>query len=77
MTPNVGNADRILRILLGLVLIVLPFLVPAVTASVPALVYILPIAGAVLIATGLIRFCLLYTLLGINTGAKGKPAADA
>lgn len=54
---NVGNVDRVIRIILGLVLAVW-----AVTAG--NLWWIL---GAVLIATGVFRFCGLYRVLGINT----------
>lgn len=58
MKTNVGGIDRVLRIVAGLVLIGL-----AATGTVGAWGWI----GVVPLATGLFRFCGLYTLLGINT----------
>lgn len=58
MKHNVGGIDRLLRIVVGLVLIAL-----AATGTVGAWGWI----GVVPLATGLFRFCGLYTLLGINT----------
>ncbi len=66
MTPNIGTADRIVRIVIGLVLIA----------------YAIPIGfghtgwnwvgwiGVVPILTATVRFCPLYTLLGVNSGAR-------
>ncbi|HQR87473.1 MAG: hypothetical protein B7Y59_05520 [Burkholderiales bacterium 35-55-47] len=59
MTANVGGIDRILRIVAGLVLIAL-----AATDVVGMWGYIV---GGIVLATGVIRFCGAYTLLGINT----------
>ncbi len=59
MTANVGGIDRILRIVTGLVLIAL-----AATDVVGMWGYIV---GGIVLATGVIRFCGAYTLLGINT----------
>jgi hypothetical protein len=61
MESNVGSIDRVLRILVGLVLIGL-----AVTGVVGAWGWI----GVVPLATGLFRFCPAYPLLGINTCGK-------
>jgi hypothetical protein len=61
MKSNVGGIDRILRMLVGLVLIGL-----AVTGTVGAWGWI----GIVPLATGLFRFCPAYPLLGINTCGK-------
>lgn len=61
MQANVGSTDRVVRIILGLVLIAGFFFTAA------PLKWVLLVAGAVLLATGLIRFCGLYRLLGINT----------
>jgi hypothetical protein len=57
---NVGNADRVIRILVGIAIIV----IGVVMHSWWGLVGLLPIT------TGLIRFCGLYTLLGIRTCPK-------
>ena len=58
MTKNVGGIDRILRIVVGLVLIAL-----AVTGTVGVWGYI----GAVPLLTGLIGWCPAYLPLGIKT----------
>ena len=58
MKCNVGGIDRILRIVVGLVLIGL-----AATGTVGAWGWI----GAIPLATGIFRFCPAYTLLGFKT----------
>lgn len=63
MKVNVGNADRIVRIAVGLALIVL-----AAMGSIGAWGYI----GIVLLATGFMRVCPAYSLLGINTCTTDK-----
>jgi hypothetical protein len=63
MAANVGSADRLIRIILGLILIVLPFMSGWSTlgAAVSAVI------GAVLVVTALVRFCPLYRLFGMRT----------
>ena len=58
MKANVGGLDRAARIVLGLALIVL-----AATGVVGIWGYV----GVVLVATGVMRFCPLYPLIGLNT----------
>jgi Protein of unknown function (DUF2892) len=58
MNINVGGADRILRIVVGLALILL-----ALSGQIGAWGWI----GVVPLATGLFRMCPLYSLLGMNT----------
>lgn len=58
---NVGAADRILRIVLGLVLVALVFVGPQTQWG---------WLGLIPLATGLMRTCPLYALLGLNTCAK-------
>ena len=58
MKLNVGGIDRILRIVVGLVLIAL-----AVTGTVGWWGWL----GVIPLATGLFSFCPLYTLLGFNS----------
>lgn len=55
---NVGGIDRIARIVAGLVLIAL-----AVTGTIGAWGWI----GVVLLATGLLSTCPLYSIIGLNT----------
>jgi hypothetical protein len=64
---NVGSLDRIARFALGLVLLAVAFAVPAAEATLGAAWWLLPIAGVVMIGTAAIRFCPLYTLLGVRT----------
>ena len=66
MTANVGDIDRILRIVAGLMLIAL-----AATGVVGAWGYL----GVIVLATGVFRFCGAYTLLGVNT-CPMKPAEE-
>lgn len=58
MMKNVGNLDRIARIVGGLVLVTLVFVGPKTP---------LGWIGLVPLATGLFRFCPAYTLFGIRT----------
>lgn len=55
---NVGGIDRVLRIVLGLVLIALVFVGPETP---------LGWVGLVPLLTGLLRTCPLYSLLGMHT----------
>jgi hypothetical protein len=57
MSANVGNIDRIIRILAGLALIAWALMGGPVWAWI----------GVVPLATGLFKFCPAYSLLGINT----------
>lgn len=57
MKLNVGGIDRILRIVVGLALIIWALMGGPVWAWI----------GVVPLATGLFRFCPLYTVLGMNT----------
>lgn len=67
MANNVGSIDRILRLVLGIVVAAAPFVVefPANFAHIARIG--LPIVGAILVLTALIRFCPLYRLLGLST----------
>jgi hypothetical protein len=56
---NVGGIDKILRIIVGLVLIALVFVGPQTPWG---------WIGIIPLATGLIGFCPLYKLIGLNTG---------
>lgn len=66
MKVNVGGIDRILRIVVGLVLIAL-----AATGTVGWWGWI----GVVPLATGLFRVCPAYGLLGMSTCPISKPKA--
>ncbi|MBN8897528.1 MAG: hypothetical protein BGO51_20575 [Rhodospirillales bacterium 69-11] len=66
MTRNVGSIDRVLRVIVGLVLIALVFVGPETPWG---------WIGLIPLGSALIGFCPLYSLLGINTCA--RPHADA
>ena len=57
MKQNVGGIDRILRIIVGLALVAWALMGGPVWAWI----------GVAPLATGLVGFCALYPLLGINT----------
>jgi len=63
MKLNVGGLDRILRIALGLVLIAL-----AATGTIGVWGWL----GVVLVGTGVVGFCPLYPLIGLNTCSMKK-----
>lgn len=60
-TKNKGNRDRILRVIVGLVLLIAYFMFPDVAYSWALLIGIVPLA------TGLLGSCPLYSILGLNT----------
>ncbi len=70
LKPNVGTVDRILRFIVGIVLIALPFAMPDLEYwSNPVFYYGAIVVGAVMILTALMRFCPAYLPIGLNTGA--------
>lgn len=66
-TANVGTADRVVRLIVGIVLIASPWLFQSQIWQNPIMLWAIPIVGIVLAATGLVRFCPLYRLLGVRT----------
>lgn len=63
MKKNMGNADRIIRVLIAAVLAFLYF-----NGTISGTLGIVAVVAAVVfVATSLISFCPLYPLLGINT----------
>jgi hypothetical protein len=71
MEQNVGDMDRIVRILLGVVLLALGVagLGEVLSTGVP-LGVVLALAGVVLIGTGVMRSCLLYNFIGVDTSGR-------
>ncbi|MBU8540682.1 YgaP family membrane protein [Falsiroseomonas tokyonensis] len=67
---NVGSVDRAIRLILGLVLLLSPFLAAGSFAGLGAWRYAIAAVGLVLIATAAFRFCPAYRLLGIQTCAR-------
>jgi hypothetical protein len=66
MQSNVGNLDRILRIIVGIVLIALVFVGPKTAWG---------WIGVIPLATAFIGFCPAYRLLGIRTTGKDSKQA--
>ncbi|MDZ7374137.1 MAG: DUF2892 domain-containing protein [candidate division KSB1 bacterium] len=62
MKKNEGLADRVIRILAGIILLYLATALLKGTVAV-----ILGVIGVILLVTGITGFCLLYKLLGIST----------
>jgi hypothetical protein len=63
MKKNLGNADKMIRILIAAVAALL-FFTNIVTGTLGIIVLV---GGGILLATSLINFCPLYAILGINT----------
>lgn len=63
MTKNMGNTDKIIRVILALVFGALYF-TGTVTGT---LGIVLLVLGGVFLATSAISFCPLYKIVGINT----------
>lgn len=70
-TANVGSADRIIRLIVGAVFIILPFISSSPLWSGALMIWLLPLVGLVLIATAFLRFCPLYKILGVKTCKAG------
>lgn len=60
MKPNVGSADKVIRIILGIVIIALGFIYQSWWGLV----------GIVPLLTGVFNFCPVYSLIGVSTKAK-------
>ena len=58
MKANIGNTDRLIRIVLGLILLSLAFVGPKTPWG-----YL----GLILIATGIVRWCPAYLPFGISS----------
>lgn len=66
-SANVGSLDRMLRVLIGIVLIAVPYFYAPEILQGPTARWATLAVGIILIATALIRFCPIYRLLGINS----------
>jgi predicted phage tail protein len=67
MRVNVGTPDRWLRLIAGLVLIALPFFTGWALFANPVWNWVMVVIGAVLVATGVLRFCPAYCMLNLST----------
>lgn len=64
MMKNQSDIERVIRGIVGLVLLILTIFIGGV------LQIVLAVVGAILLATGIIGFCPLYKVLGRNTREK-------
>lgn len=68
MKKNIGNADRIIRILIAIVFVTLYY-----TGTLTGIIGIaLMILSVVFVATSFLSFCPLYAIFGINSCAAKK-----
>jgi hypothetical protein len=63
---NVGAWDRVMRVVIGAVLLAV-----GIYANVPV-PWLWDLVGAILFLTGLIGFCLVYRLFGIDTTHRAR-----
>lgn len=68
MTANLGSIDRLLRLVIGIVLIAAPFVAATAFGGNAVLTYGAILIGAILVVTALVRFCPIYRLFGWKTG---------
>ena len=68
MEPNVSVIDRVIRILIGAVLVAIPFTIPTNGDWVRQLMEVVAgLLGLSLVVSGVLAYCWVYNMLGINT----------
>ncbi|VAV92702.1 hypothetical protein MNBD_ALPHA07-2084 [hydrothermal vent metagenome] len=67
MVKNLGSADRIIRLIVGLVLIGLPLLSSMALFDSSTMKIVSMAIGVILAGTALFRFCPIYRILGLRT----------
>jgi len=67
MTTNVGTIDRVLRLILGIILLLAPFVSGMALFDSGVATALSVIAGVILVATAGMKFCPLYRIFGIRT----------
>lgn len=68
MEKNAGTIDRIVRVVVGIVLLYV-----AVTGMVQGIVmYVLGLLGLTMLVTAALAYCPLYPIMKINTASKPK-----
>lgn len=67
MTTNIGTIDRVLRLVLGIILLAAPFVSGMALFASGAATAISVVVGVVMIATSAMKFCPLYRILGVRT----------
>jgi len=64
---NVGSTDRVIRIIVGLALIAAPYVLDLALWENQTVRILVQVVGAVLVFTGVTKFCALYKLIGVDT----------
>ncbi|KIN73488.1 YgaP family membrane protein [Sulfitobacter guttiformis] len=67
MITNLGTVDRAFRLVLGIVLLALPFMSGLALFESVAATIVSVIAGLIMIGTSAMKFCPLYRIFGIRT----------
>ncbi len=71
MKINEGTVDRVIRVVAGFLLLAVGLLNVVGVVVMPLwLALVLDAVGAILLVTGIVGFCPLYTLFRLNTGKK-------
>jgi hypothetical protein len=65
MKVNIGTTDRLIRVIAGLILVVLFFVLEGGARYIGLL-------GVVLLATSALNFCPIYAILGMSTRPKSE-----
>jgi hypothetical protein len=66
---NIGSADRTIRFIVGILLIVLPFIAPTASWFAPlgSWTWAVVAVGIVMVVTAALRICPAYALFGISS----------
>ena len=67
MSINIGMTDRIIRAVLGIVILIAPFILNFAIWANPLYKYGAVIIGLILLTTSIVRVCPLYAISGIRT----------
>lgn len=68
MKTNLGMIDRVARVIIGVILIVAPFVSGMALFENGVATAVSVIAGVVMLATSAMKFCPIYGILGWRTG---------
>jgi len=67
MAKNVGSIDKIIRLVAGILLIVLPFVSGISLFESSTMTLLSVVVGVVFVGTALFNFCPIYRIFGIRT----------
>jgi hypothetical protein len=67
MTTNLGTIDRVFRLIVGIILLVAPFVSGMAVFASGIATIVSVVAGVVMVATSAMKFCPLYRIFGIQT----------